>query len=631
MSLETPDPKRRILDIANEYPGPILVRSGPGTGKTHLLGLRIKFLVEQMQVVPGEITVITFTDEAMRNMRQRISDQEKQDVFLPKDKQPKQIRTMHSLGMTIIRENAELLGLRSPIKLITGDRFWVSSSRIEKTSDRELMFRDAAFSLNIENPTVVARQAGNCKGLGKCVVEDKDECHICTKYGELLNFCGAIDYDDQVMRSCQLLSNNPEILSKWQNQAKYLLVDEYQDINYAQFCLIRLLTRENPAGVFVVGDEDQSIYGFRGGSPEFIKNFLEDFPGGKEMTLTHNWRCSSEIMNQALSVVEKYSPRIESRLALTFERSSPGLVKTHSTPTEEGEAEIVARMIADQLPAHEVLVLVPRLSVADKLSDKMQQRRISFDCSVDISEYGISTLATIGDWLRDPNDNIKARVCAELIAESDQKLMPSRLCRTKGKKELRRAAMENLASLWTKVESDKCSYYRALESAQSGNEFLAKVSERMASFLEFQAKPPFVLAEAILRLTPPWRKSDEMIHEFTEVVSALDSRRQVLGGSVRVLSFRKAKGLEADIVYILGLEDDLFPGKVVQEKSANQEESARLLYVSMTRAKDELHLFRTRKKRSGDITFGGEKYDPQRCHFLDAMGLSETYHSSQKQ
>src|SRR5579863_4280169 len=239
----------------SRYPGPILVLAGPGTGKTYQLAKRIQFLTTSLHARGDEITVITFTQEAAQSMREKL---ERKDVpeFVPVDMRPGIISTMHSLGHRIIEENLREAGLCTDFKVLEGKEL------------RKLIFIDAAMRVN------ESEEQGRCayeeRKRGKRELSEVSK-KICAEYERLLRACNHIDFDDQIGLACDLLTGHDRIAAQWRGRARYLLVDEYQDINAAQFELIRLLSASSREGLFVVGDDDQSIYHFRGGSPEFIR------------------------------------------------------------------------------------------------------------------------------------------------------------------------------------------------------------------------------------------------------------------------------------------------------------------------------------------------------------------------
>lgn len=276
-----------------EYPGPILLLAGPGTGKTYQLAQRVKFLINEMHISPKEIAVITFTTEAARNMRERLL---KDDIAIPKENHPEIINTMHSLANTIVGANTGYFGITDNYGVLT-----------EKNSQK-IIFEDASFLCGYSRNEYTA--AMECRRKGDCNEDiNEDKCKICKKYEEILRKCSLIDYDDQILLANKILRENEQVRGEWNTKMKFLLVDEYQDINSAQYEFISLLSSQNLEGLFVVGDDDQSIYSFRGGSPYFIQNFGDHYGNNSKIgRLSKSWRCPEFILKSAREVIHKYYP-----------------------------------------------------------------------------------------------------------------------------------------------------------------------------------------------------------------------------------------------------------------------------------------------------------------------------------
>ena len=267
----------------HEIEGPALLLAGPGTGKTYTLGLRLKYLVEEKKVSPDNITVITFTSEAAKNMRIRISDPEKEALYLPYTKQPSNIITMHSLGFKIIRAYPDKVELQDPIKVIPGD--------LEKS----IILGDAAQIA--VHPRALGFEVSSCRQIGDCQRSESPKCAVCDVYKAILRRCSFLDYDEQILLAVELLESDSGILKEYQNRTQHLLVDEYQDINNAQYKLIKLLSNGQEDGLFVVGDDDQSIYSWRGGSPKYIREFDKDFQSNaKVIPLNKSYRCHKNML-----------------------------------------------------------------------------------------------------------------------------------------------------------------------------------------------------------------------------------------------------------------------------------------------------------------------------------------------
>ena len=337
---------RDYEEIVNHQGSPILVLAGPGSGKTYMLADRIKRLLSA-SVLKDKITVLTFGKDASRNMIDTLMDPN--GAFKLKFNDLPVISTMHSLGFKIIQEKPRKVGLlKTNLNVQTND------------SVKSLMFRDAAYVIGLDN--AVSKEAIKCKQDGDCSIDlEKNKCKCCKKYRELMSKCNYVDFDDQILFACDILENNSDILEKYQQQAFHLLVDEYQDINAAQFRLIKLLSRENRNGLFVVGDDAQSIYSFRGGEPKFILNFENDFDNAQTTTLKVSRRCHKKIMDDAFTVLETYYTDWSGRPELEYfvlEDDEPNIIQASS---EKAEAKIIAKITFEALQNKEsALILVPK-------------------------------------------------------------------------------------------------------------------------------------------------------------------------------------------------------------------------------------------------------------------------------
>jgi len=278
-------------EIVNNFSCPTLVIAGPGTGKTHLLADRITRLVKN-GTAKETITALTYTTDANQNMIDKLTDPH--GYFKLEFDDLPHIRTIHSLGQKIVQEDPHSLNLLKTDLKVQDDEII-----------KRLIYRDSALILGFTEED--SKNARECKQHGDCKqIPNKKTCQTCSKYWEIMSKCNRIDFDDQILLACQILENNLEILKKYQSQAEHLIVDEYQDINTAQFRLIELLSRRSRNGLFVVGDDAQSIYGFRGADTKFILRFKEDFPRPEIATLNISRRCHENIMKDSFRILEKY-------------------------------------------------------------------------------------------------------------------------------------------------------------------------------------------------------------------------------------------------------------------------------------------------------------------------------------
>ena len=399
----------RPLTAYKKYPGPILLLAGPGTGKTYQMAKRIKFLIEELKADPSEISIITFTIEAARNMRERLTHA---DIDLPKDRHPEIISTMHSLGNSIIGSMPEKFGLPEDFKVLT------------EKSQREVLLQDAARLAVYDREKW--KLADNCRVKGDCTEKLKAEkCKICRVYKRILRKCSRIDYDDQILLVCKVLNQQPETKAEWQKRTRYLLVDEYQDINQAQCELIQLLSEGQTTGLFAVGDDDQSIYSFRGGSPEYIRDF-EDYYGEKAKIgrLKKSWRCPEHLLKGARAMVTNYYkdsvPKPEPTFSDKIEVNNK--ICIWDVPSDLKEAEIIAQIAKKKIATESVTVIIPNQKYLPPIKKALKKAGLNYKYKLNISEKGLIRFSVLSNWVEDPKDNLIMRYILDLAINNHDEL-----------------------------------------------------------------------------------------------------------------------------------------------------------------------------------------------------------------
>ena len=603
--------------------GPLLLLAGPGTGKTYQLARRIKFLVEDKKVDPENITVITFTAAAAANMRARISDPRRSETFVERDLQPVAICTMHSLAYRIIRDYTELLDLPDSLSVIQSDL------------TKAVLMGDAAQVAGFKRSD--AHEAIECRQHGDCKPDDSRKCQICSTYCTILRACGAIDYDDQILLACRLLKHHANVAATYRSYATHLLVDEYQDINAGQFDLIHTLSADQQQGLFVVGDDDQSIYSWRGGSPLFIRNFECHFgPEAKVESLRHSRRCPRKVLESSFRVVENFDKARREKGAFTYEVAEGLPIIIHSVPSDKREAVIVASIVKDALPSKKVLVLVPSRGYAVLICELLRKARIKYIAPEPLPGKGLPIVERLTTWLETPNDNIALRECIEAILGTTKSPVPSSRVRKQDKIILREQAFSEISVLWRPVIEKGVSFWQSLTDCHKGSVVRDFTHTNLEQLQESHAADDVAGFLGYLgKSIEPWRHVSDFSEEVENWVSRLGaSTEHGTDVAVQVMTYQGAKGLEADTVCVVGLEDGSLPRK----DSTGEElaEQSRLLFVSMTRAKVELHLFHARK-RSGAVSFqqihkgdGGHTLKPSQFLKVIPKELCERqYHKAQ--
>jgi superfamily I DNA/RNA helicase len=577
-----------MTEEIHKLSGPLLILAGPGTGKTYQLGRRIKYLVDEVKAGPDEISVITFTNAAAANMRDRISDETHPELYVEPAKQPHNIRTMHSLGSRILHD--ELAVLPFKYNRVVGD---VNLLR--------LLCEDAAQLSG--RSRIEAQKTLHCRQFGDCKASDATKCAVCKKYEQLLRSCSAIDHDDQILLACQLLRANKNLLSKYKLMCRHLLIDEYQDINAAQFELLRLLSENTREGLFVVGDDDQSIYSWRGGSSEFIRRFKGDFGEKARIeSLRFSFRCHKHILEGGTAVVSKYDAGRLEKGQYKY-KVEPGLkVQVHNVASEEKEAVVVLSIVRKALPSRDVLILVPHRGYVAVIAKVLANARISFDAPPTLPGDGLPDIACLANWLNDETDSLSFRTCLDNFIENCGSV-PSKRVRSVAQRSEREQILQAISQLWEPVlKGEHASLWHSILKPGMDTitlEHARRFFQQVRVLMHGDSVSGF--AASVIEGLGIWKKTPAMLEEISQWVSSFE-RSWVQGQSarVRIMTFQGAKGLEARVVCVIGVEEGTLPRKVVSAERLA--EDARLFYVSATRAIDELHLFHARK-RSGAVLF----------------------------
>ncbi len=579
---------------------PLLILAGAGSGKTRVITSKIAYLVEHCGTLPSSILAVTFTNKAAGEMRDRVAK------FLGytgdmKSYEIPMIRTFHSFGAWILRRNSGYAGL-SPNFSIYDDSDMVSLLKsLEKSGSK----RDIKLYANM---------ISRAKDFGLTpdddltqVTFDPDFPAIYKAYQEKLDSIGNVDFGDLILKAVELLKNNREIRERLSRKFQVILVDEYQDSNIAQFELLKLLAGDG-RGLTVVGDDDQSIYKFRGAEVQNIIGFPECFSGTKVIKLEQNYRSTAPILNLASAVVDKNKGRLGKTLWTARKGGQKPVLAYFRTAQEEAEycASLVAR---DNVET----AILYRTNAQSRLFESVFTRlNITYRIVGSLRFYEREEIKDTLAWMAflvNPRDQVsfqriinkpargigKATVDKILAAEGED--IASRLrtyvAGTKGKSKAgleeflevydRLTALlaqpdENLSSLIYEIleGSGLKEYYRD-EDREEGTFKVDNLNELVNAASEFPA-------------------GAEGITQFLENIE-LDSGAAQTDENARVtlITMHNTKGLEFDRVIITGLEDELFPGRGSDDQDEIEEER-RIFYVSITRARDQLYMTSCRQR-----------------------------------
>lgn len=429
--------------------------------------------------------------------------------------------------------------------------------------------------------------------------------------------CNYVDFDDQILFACRILEKNPTILKKYNCRATHLLVDEYQDINAAQFRLIELLSRESRNWLFVVGDDAQSIYGFRGSDPKFILRFVKDFPGSEIPPLAYSRRCHDKIMQDAIKVLKKYYTEWTGEQELKYEVPSgeePQILRLPSDKAEAKRVAVIARQFIQEKKS--ILILVPKKEFFPLITQELSKRGIVYSCPISFLPERIKTAKMFVDWATIPSDSFKTRLVVEELINNGIAKVPGARKDQKCKPETIKKRIEEeteIAKLWEHVDKEN-DLFSVINNIEKPNKTLIKIRNGLKSYIDSKNEKQGEFAKQLAVVSGIWVNPSKLMEDITKITELLNPQRTTGLGWVQLNTMKKAKGLEADVVIIVGLEDDIVPNPI-----GNPVEESRLFYVSMTRAKEKLFILHA-FKRPRNISYGDVLMDKPRSRFLDIIG-----------
>ncbi|WP_043755941.1 UvrD-helicase domain-containing protein [Imhoffiella purpurea] len=613
----------RQLEAVRHTDGPLLVLAGAGSGKTRVITQKIAHLIGSKGLSPRHICAVTFTNKAAREMRERVSQQLK-DVKT----RGLTISTFHTLGLNILRREPERAGLRQGFSLLDAQD---SESLIKEHLSHA---RDA----DAISPPAVQHRISRWKndlvdpGQAEALAEDDFEARLAALYADYersLRAYNAVDFDDLILIPARLFRTQPDLLRSWRERIRYLLVDEYQDTNSAQYELVRQLA--GPEGAFtVVGDDDQSIYAWRGARPENLARLKEDYPELKVIMLEQNYRSSARILGLANALIAHNPHVFEKRL---WSDHGPGdKPRVIQCKDETHEAETVASEIlhlkyAEDRSFGDMAILYRGNHQARQFEKALREHSIPYFLSGGTSFFARTEIKDVMAYLRllaNPEDdaaflrivNTPRReigpTTLERLAEYARANETSLLetCRAQGLSEhLGARQRERLGAFLQLIDSHR----RGLESDPSVGLRALVDSIGYAGWLRENASSQAVADRRFENVTDliGWlgklHKGDfqdkslaDMVGHLT-LMDVLERQDEESGGDrVHLMTLHAAKGLEFPHVFLVGMEEELLPHRTSIEEDGIEEER-RLAYVGITRARQALAFTLTkRRKRYGE-------------------------------
>jgi DNA helicase II / ATP-dependent DNA helicase PcrA len=610
--------------------GPVLVVAGAGSGKTRVLTRRIAHLLGAVGVKPSEILAITFTNKAAGEMRERVGD------LVGPPARAAWVMTFHSACGRILRREAQRLGYRSTFTIYDQ----ADQIRLVKRCLEELDRDPKRFT-----PRGIHSQISNAKNTLVGPVEytervasfyDQTVAEVYDLYQKRLFASNAVDFDDMLFLTVDVLERFPEARAKWQEAFRYVLVDEYQDTNHAQYRLLQLLA-EKHRNVFAVGDPDQSIYGFRGADIRNVMEFEQDFPGSYTIALEQNYRSTQHILDAANGIIRHNRERKEKNLWSELGDGEP--VRVIEVEDEHAEARYVAAEIAllveEGLNGDEIAVFYRTNAQSRVLEDVLVRQGIAYQVIGGPRFYERAEIKDLIAYLQVLDNPYDAVSLIRIATRPRRGIGDSTLAR------LQTWADQREISLWeATAEAENAGVGAAPQKALK--QFRGTIASLMSAAQELEV--PELIEEVLQRsgymesleaertieaqgrienlqelvsVAREWREQaeDATLSAFLQEVSLYSDQDAIRGdGSlVTLMTLHNAKGLEFRAVYLIGMEEGIFPhSRSIEEQGI--EEERRLCYVGMTRAQERLTLLHA----SSRMLYGGRSHNlPSR--FLDEL------------
>ena len=635
------------VEAVKSTEGPLLILAGAGSGKTRVITVRIAYLITEKEVAPHNILAVTFTNKAAGEMRERVVELLKGEKL----QSAPLISTFHSLCVRILRQDIEKL-----------DEGYKKSFTIYDTDDSQKVVKACIKDLGLDEKQITPRAVRNAISAAKNRGEDYEIFAAKVEYGdgkkaaiakvfkmydERLNIANALDFDDLLIKTVKLLRKSQEIREKYNDRYKYILVDEYQDTNALQFALISFLT-ENQQNICVVGDDAQSIYGFRQADIRNILGFEEHFPNAKVILLEQNYRSTQTILDVAHAIIENNIHQKKKKLWT----ANPGGERIFYFQAYDADSE--ARFVASKIEEHQRRSLSDRIAVLYRTNaqsrlfeEALRRLRITYNIVGGFSFYERAEVKDVIAYLKltlNPFDDIALLRVVNT---------PTRGLGKTSLDELQKQAKSGGSSLWMTIATITDPAYgqqvnltpRAKEALRAFRKTIENLIKKVGESAESDRPVSEVVIAAIedtgyanaLR-TENSDEAEARLENLEELVNAaVDYDKQEENGlrdfidhaalisdtdkydgkaGVTLMTVHMAKGLEFPIVFLVGLEDGIFPHSRSISDPKELEEERRLAYVAITRAEKMLYVTHSMRRR-----VYGEEIAAEPSQFLNEMPL----------
>ncbi len=612
--LDVLNPEQRQAVETTE--GPILVLSGAGTGKTKVLTTRLAYILSKHLANPWECLVVTFTNRAAREMKERV------EKMIGNTANSVWLGTFHSICVKILRNHAELVGLHSNFTILDED-------------DQKRLIKQIMEAENIDSqkytPQSVVDVIGRWKDKGLTIDKINTDsannisAHLYKLYQQRLVELNCVDFGDIILHTLTILMSDKDILIKYQNRFRYIMVDEYQDTNTTQYLLIRLLCQKH-RNLCCVGDDDQSIYSWRGAEIENILRFNKDFVDAKIIRLERNYRSTANILSAASSLISHNKDRLGKTLKVAENspacRSENSKIKIISTYNGEEEARFVAdeidNLMRQSCPYSQMAILVRTAAQTREFEEKFISEAIPYQVIGGLKFYERAEIRDALAYFR-------------VILQPHDDLALGRIIN----KPTRGVGAKSIEKFQTEARTHHISMYMAVEKMLADGSLSSKAKNSLGglfrNFAEWRrnlnALSPDEIAAQVLDdtgylemlkvdKTPEAAGRIENLKELLNVMSdhekyptltdfmehvslVMDKDDMTNDNKVTLITLHSAKGLEFDTVFLPGWEEGLFPHQRALDEGGSEalEEERRLAYVAITRARRKLYILMAHNRR----------------------------------
>lgn len=635
------------IEAVKTTEGPLLILAGAGSGKTRVITVRIAHLITGMNVPPHNILAVTFTNKAAGEMRARVEDLLKGEKL----QSAPLISTFHSLCVRILRQDIDKLdeGYKKSFTIYDTD----DSQKVIKACTKDLGLDEKQLNpRNVRSAISAAKNRGEDYEMFAAKVDQGDEkrsaiAKVFKMYDERLNIANALDFDDLLIKTVKLLRKSPETREKYNDRYKYILVDEYQDTNALQFALISFLT-EKQQNICVVGDDAQSIYGFRQADIRNILEFEQHFPTAKVILLEQNYRSTQTILDVAHAIIENNIHQKKKKLWT----ANPGgeRVFYYQAYDADGEAKFIASRIDEhqRRKGGERIAVLYRTNAQSRLFEESLRRlRIEYNIVGGFSFYERAEVKDVIAYLKlamNPFDDVALLRVINTPARGLGKTSLDELLRhaksagsslwmtiasitdpafgqavnlTPRAKDAMRAFRKTIEGLITKVKEAASSdkpvsevVIAAIEDTGYANSLRLENTDESEARLEN-------LEELVNAAVDYDRQEEDGLREFIDHAALTsDTDKYDRNAGVTLMTVHSAKGLEFPIVFLAGLEDGIFPHSRSINDPKELEEERRLAYVAITRAEHILYVSHSMRRR-----VYGEEIAAEPSQFLNEMPL----------